>query len=301
MSSAAPAIAPSRGATATTVSQRIACAREPPWWRTNATALRPSAKSCAITATKTRTPVAVSTLNASPMPRPSMNVWIASAPAPSAPTCEWARALPARRDGGAPPAVRRGRTPETRPRPAHRRAPHRRGSRSTPAAWNAATPPRHRLSARSRSSRSRLSRIAARSAGKRRRERRDGEQESDPGHVRDSAPRSPVWSLRHRLRHNRALGQADSHRRLVRSLSLPAWPERSRRPRRRRDRAGVRDQGDRSGAGRRRVDVGLGARDQVAFGNASACELRRRLLGLVRRECVGRAPVRPRPPPRAPR
>ena len=51
-----------------------------------ATEFNPSAKSCATTARKTSTPVAVSTLNAIPIPRPSMNVWIATAPAPSAPT-----------------------------------------------------------------------------------------------------------------------------------------------------------------------------------------------------------------------
>ena len=86
MSSVAPTIAPSNGAIATIASQVIARRRVPPWCRTKATEFNPSAKSCATTARKTSTPVAVSTLNAIPIPSPSMNVWIATAPAPSAPT-----------------------------------------------------------------------------------------------------------------------------------------------------------------------------------------------------------------------
>ena len=85
-----PTIAPASGAAASIASQRIARARSPDWRSTNPTVFRPSAKSCATTATKTSSPVSVESPKASPIPRPSMKLCNERPAAPSAPTLAWA-------------------------------------------------------------------------------------------------------------------------------------------------------------------------------------------------------------------
>ena len=71
-----PTIAPSNGAIASIRSHFVACLRSPDWLSTKLTVLRPSAKSWLMTATKTRNPVAESRPKASPIPSPSMKLWM---------------------------------------------------------------------------------------------------------------------------------------------------------------------------------------------------------------------------------